>query len=82
MTFVVAKHPRDKRRCAFTPLFLRRGIFALRRRPHAGPGMHVTFFVSLWKREKCANHVPRGSKERKVVKRPKGKMGVGSEGEF
>lgn len=22
---------------------------------HTGPGMHATFFVSLWKREKCAN---------------------------
>lgn len=54
----------------------RRGT-SISRGPHAG--MRATFFVSLWKREKCANQFPRDSKERKVVKRPKG--GPGERGE-
>lgn len=38
-------------------LFPHRGtsILLYNCRPHAGPRMYATFFVSLWKREKCAN---------------------------
>ena len=38
---------------AFTTTIER--CLALPCRPHRSPGMHGTFFVSLWKREKCAN---------------------------
>lgn len=54
-------------------------------RLHAGLRMHVTFFVSLWKREKCANQFLSGSKERKVAKRRRENRGGGGErheGEF
>lgn len=46
----------EKRRCSF-PFFrdVELLLYSNKRRPHAGLRMHVTFFVSLWKREKCAN---------------------------
>lgn len=60
-------------------------LYSNKRRPHAGLRMHVTFFVSLWKREKCANQSLSGGEERKVAKRRRenrGGGGEGHEGEF
>lgn len=48
-----------RRVVALAPLFLRAvellfcSIYV--HRSHVGPGIHATFFISLWKREKCAN---------------------------
>jgi len=71
-------HATQRQAQVCTSFFTSRNYFALRRKPHAGPGMHATFFVSLWKREKCANQFLMVAKEgEKGCEKTEGKDGGG-----
>lgn len=90
MTFAVTKHPRRdatrsaKKVCPSVSFFMRYRTSILLYDVDHTPVQecNATFFISLWKREKCANQFLVVARRERLWKELKGETGVGSEGEF